>query len=425
MGSACCVASGDRTLPQSRSGEGVNRNVRHSPSWSFLWDNRRRVAGEIDYPTNQSCGRINKDVRMEMNACLGSDTGNIFASERPVENLGPSLSQNSPSYEGVGLHALSSSDLSTASRHSAKVKNSETSATDPAQHSISMPSSSSKMADTFCFKCRLLPVSTIPSRLIQHSPSHHLFGQVSDSQFQRLQSPNNNSISDGRPSFVLSPNSNDVTTCSYGGSSDGWSLHTFSELVSSSRRERWSFDSEHFGSGRSKICGSSSTFLSSPFVNLQTCGACTRHMSERVSISGHELSVAAVLVCGHVYHAACLENLTPEADKYDPACPVCTIEEREVSEISRKALRAEAELKMKFPKISKNRVRDSCLASDFDVTEHGKISPAGKLLKMEGSSSSKMSFAKPFFSPRSKWGRSASENDPAKKTLFCARYRKS
>lgn len=33
--------------------------------------------------------------------------------------------------------------------------------------------------------------------------------------------------------------------------------------------------------------------------------------------------MVAVLFCGHVYHAECLEKLTPETDTYDPPCPVC------------------------------------------------------------------------------------------------------
>lgn len=35
-------------------------------------------------------------------------------------------------------------------------------------------------------------------------------------------------------------------------------------------------------------------------------------------------SVAAVLDCGHVFHADCLEKLTSDVDKYDPECPRCT-----------------------------------------------------------------------------------------------------
>lgn len=36
-----------------------------------------------------------------------------------------------------------------------------------------------------------------------------------------------------------------------------------------------------------------------------------------------ELSAVAVLVCGHVYHANCLEQRTPFEELHDPTCPVC------------------------------------------------------------------------------------------------------
>nr|GEU70401.1 hypothetical protein [Tanacetum cinerariifolium] len=45
------------------------------------------------------------------------------------------------------------------------------------------------------------------------------------------------------------------------------------------------------------------------------CGLC--------SVSTSDLCVAAVLVCGHVYHADCLETKTPYADRRDPPCPLC------------------------------------------------------------------------------------------------------
>lgn len=46
MGSACCVAARDRTITDRSSNDVISRNDRYSPSWSFRWDNRGRVAGE-------------------------------------------------------------------------------------------------------------------------------------------------------------------------------------------------------------------------------------------------------------------------------------------------------------------------------------------------------------------------------------------
>lgn len=46
MGSACCVAAKDRTITDRSGSDVMTRNDRYSPSWSFRWDNRGRVAGE-------------------------------------------------------------------------------------------------------------------------------------------------------------------------------------------------------------------------------------------------------------------------------------------------------------------------------------------------------------------------------------------
>ena len=35
------------------------------------------------------------------------------------------------------------------------------------------------------------------------------------------------------------------------------------------------------------------------------------------------VSTVAMLSCGHVYHADCLEQITTPTDKCDPKCPLC------------------------------------------------------------------------------------------------------
>ncbi|GMP81444.1 hypothetical protein CsSME_00036152 [Camellia sinensis var. sinensis] len=222
---------------------------------------------------------------------------------------------------------------------------------------------------------------------------------------------------------------------SQGASSDGWSMRTFSELVASSQRERWSFDSEFLGSGRGKLSESSGALSYSPSIDLQTCGVCSKLLTERCSwssqkiIATNELSVVAVLVCGHAYHAECLEAMTQEADRYDPSCPFCTVGEKKLSKMARKVMRAEAELKSRSGKISRNRVLDNYHDdAEFDVLDRRKTSEGDENFhKMEPSSSARRSFAKPFlrrhFSLGSKWSRSMSENNSARKG-FWARYRK-
>lgn len=421
MGSACCVAARDTTIPnRSRNGES-QRHTRYSPSWSFQWDNYRRVAGEVGNPSCQSGERTSVDVRVELKDGIDSERGIISDGGSPLHNLGTPISQKSPSYEGVSTNYMSPSETSMTSNHCSKMNNSlevpEISAV-PATLQYSMPSCSSfsTPGEHLCSQRHLVPASSTPSRRARRSPGHQLFRQISDSKILGLKSPNSNSISEGRPSFVLSTYSNDLA----GGSSDGWSLRTFSELVASSQRERWSFDSERFGSGRHKISGSSSRFSYSPSLDLQTCGACLKVLAE--------FSVVAVLVCGHVYHAECLESMTTEAEKYDPVCPICTVGPKQASKMSRKASRAEADLRMKFQKISRNRVIDSYLDGEVDNSEHQKILDKGKLPKLEPSTSSRIAFAKPFlkrhFSLGSKLIKSGSDHQSCKKKGFWARYRK-
>ncbi|XP_022761755.1 uncharacterized protein LOC111307774 [Durio zibethinus] len=437
MGSACCVAARDGTLPNRTGGETLHRNVTCSPSWSFRWDNRRRVAGEIEETPYQVSNGASRNVSMEIKGTLGSDRGNLSDQGSPleIENHGTPTSQKSPVHEEMGGTMMTRpSDISRASNYSIEVKNLAESPdivdSSAPKLSFCIPSSlSPPIIDTLSSHAHSLPPNSTPSRRTRHSPGHRLLRQVSDSRILGMKSPNNYSMSEGRSSFVLSTCSNDLTAGSHGGSSDGWSMRTFSELVASSQRERWSFDTEHVGSGYGNISGSSSRFSYSPSIDMRTCGACSKLLAERSSWSSNEISVVAVLVCGHVYHAECLETMTPEADKYDPACPLCMVGEKQVSKMSRKALKAEAELKAKYLKLLKNRIIDGFVdggCDDFDHQQNAKRE--GKAPKLEPSSSWRSSMAKPFlkrhFSIGSKWGRSLSENDSARKKGFWVRYRK-
>lgn len=442
MGSVCCVPAKERALPNRATGESLHRNVIYSPSWSFHWDNRGRVAGEVDNTSYGAAHAVSRNVSLEMKVRLGHERGNFSDGGSLLDNFGTPTSQKSPVHEGTVANLMTPSDLSMESNHYTEVKNltesSEIADLSAPKLSFSIPSTSSfstPTEDPLSSQTHPIPANSTPSRRARCSPGHQLLRQVSDSRILGLKSPNNNSMSDRRPSFVLSTCSNDLTNGSQGGSSDGWSMRTFSELVASSQRERWSFDSEHFGSGRGKISGSSSRFSCSPSIDLQNCGACSKLLTERSSFSSqkivpnNELSVVAVLVCGHVYHAECLETMTLEADRFDPACPVCMVGEKQVSKMSRKALRVEAELKARNNKISRNRVVDSYLDGGFDVCDRRKhTEQERKFPKMESSSSVRSSFAKPFlrrhFSLGSKWSRSLSDSDSTRKKGFWARYRK-
>jgi len=443
MGSACCVARKDTTVTSRASGEILRRNAGYSPSWSFRWDNRRRVAGEMENISETSLA-FSTNSSMEMKGELVSDRGNFSGLGSPLGNFGTPTSQKStpssqksPVHVGQGANTVTYSDITVAGNGDSKAQSSIVSSgtIDSSEPKLSptVPSSSSfwtPISDPSPSQTPSLPTNSTQSKWAQPSPGHHLLRQISDSRIMGLKSPNSTLLSEGRPSFVLSTCSNEMTVGSQGGSSDGWSMRTFSELVASSQRERWSFDSELLGSGLGKS-ESSSALSYSPSSDMQNCGICSKLLTERSSWSSQkivvtEMSVVAVLVCGHFYHAECLEAMTPEIDRYDPSCPNCTLGEKQMSKVAKKVLRAEAELKSRSNKISRNRIVDSPLG--FDVLDRRKPNGEDEIVaKMEPSSSGRRSFAKPFlrrhFSLGSKWGRSLSENRSEKKG-FWARYRK-
>lgn len=423
MGSACCVAARDRTIT-SRSQAEPSRRITCSPSWSFRWDNRRRVAGEIEEPSDQVSDGISRDVSMEMKGTLGSSRTNLSDQGSPLDNYGTPTSLKSPVHEVGRNLSTPFSDISTASNYSREIRNIAESPddADSSTPKLSCPVTSSLsplVTDTT--HAHLRPPNSTPSRRARRSPGHRLLRQVSDSRILGLKSPNDRSLSEGRSSFVLSACSNELMA----GSSDGWSMRTFSELVASSQRERWSFDSEHFGSGLGKMSACSSRFSYSPSMDLQTCGACSKLLTERSSWTSNDLSAIAVLFCGHVYHAECLEIMTSEADRYDPKCPTCAVGEKQVSKMSKKALKAEADFKLRSLKMLKNRVVDSHVDGNCDDFHYRKRE--GKFPKLEASSSTRSSSGKPFlkrhFSIGSRWGsRSLVENDSARKKGFWTKY---
>ncbi|XP_010254719.1 PREDICTED: uncharacterized protein LOC104595615 isoform X2 [Nelumbo nucifera] len=407
MGSACCVAARDRTLSNRTGSEALHNNIRYSPSWSFRWDSRGRVAGEVENPVNQFSHGVHGNLGLEFKEQRHVETEYVSGGGSPAENFQTPMWQKSPVHEGTfGSLRTPTSDLSVGSNLSTEVKHSrELSAADdpsPPKLSFSVPSTSSSTKGDLVSQSH---AESMRLRRARRSPGHQLF-------------------------------SNDLTMGSYGGSSDGWSMRTFSELVASSQRERWSFDSETLMSGRGRITRSNSQLSASPSIDLQTCGVCSKLLAERSSLSTqkiiatNEISVVAVLVCGHVYHAECLESITPETDKYDPSCPeCCTVGEKQILKMARKALRREADLKSKSYKISRNQVVDSDLDDDSIVSDQRKSGRReGKGPKMGTSSSMKSSFGRPFlrrhFTLGSKTSRSLSESDSARKKGFWARYRK-
>ncbi|XP_052188882.1 uncharacterized protein LOC127799164 isoform X2 [Diospyros lotus] len=423
MGSACCVARKDGMSTNRTSRETLHRNAIYSPSWSFQWDNRRRVAGESENISYELSHGMSTNSSMEIKGELILDRSNFSGWLSSSENFGTPTSQKSPVHEEPGAN------ITPASNGNTKVQSESVGLVDPSEPErlLSVPSSSclSPNAD------RLSGISAVPENSIQsitahQSPGHQLSRQLSDSQILALKSPNSNLFSEQRPSFVLPACSRDTMVGSQCGSSDGWSRRTFTKLVASSQRERLSFDSEFLSANRGKGSECSSTLSYSPTVNLQTCGVCSKLLAERSSwsiqsiVARNEVSVIAILVCGHVYHAECLEVMTMEADRYDPSCPICMFGEKQLPNMVRKVLR-EAENKSRR-KIFGNRVVDSFLNPVFNVFNRQKtVRLEERCPKTESSSSGRRSFAKPFlrrhFSLGPRWSRSMSANNSATKAF--------
>ncbi|XP_057968832.1 uncharacterized protein LOC131158176 [Malania oleifera] len=65
-----------------------------------------------------------------------------------------------------------------------------------------------------------------------------------------------------------------------------------------------------------------------PDVVTMVCEICQKLLKRKAFSLGNlppslDVSVVAVLVCGHVYHADCLDQRTCHEDRRDPPCPLC------------------------------------------------------------------------------------------------------
>ncbi|XVF01064.1 hypothetical protein REPUB_Repub04eG0055500 [Reevesia pubescens] len=400
MGAACCVAARDKTIVNGSGSEVLHRNIRYSPTWSFRWDNRGRVAGEdtsISWFSDTISRNDGSEIKYE-SACASEDGS-------PAESFQSRTWQKSPTSEGTaGQVRTPASDQSISRNISVdvnleqvkeSVESSAASYPSPSKLSLSLPSASSLATSPLSSQNHAHPTSSTTTKWPLRSPAHHLLRQVSDNRLMGLKSPNRYSVGEER---VVMPSWSNESTGGSRGSSDGWSMHAFSELMATSRKERWSFDNETWAFHREKM-SKSSGISASPSVHLQTCGVCSKLLSEKSLwssqkiIISNELSVVSVLTCGHVYHAECLEIMTPEIDKYDPACPICTMGEKKTHKLSEKAFKAEMDFKAKINKRSRSRVVDSDM--DGDPVVFNRLKSSGQEGKAS-SSSMKSSLSGPF-----------------------------
>ncbi|XP_010446436.1 PREDICTED: uncharacterized protein LOC104729214 [Camelina sativa] len=418
MGNACCVAARDKmVLPNSLAGDNLQRaNVRHSPNWSFRWDNRGRVAGEETSLSWLSDGISRNDgSEIKFGSAFVSSEGSPLDSFRRTQSL-----QKSPASD-LSFPRYSSMDTVFEQKENVSTESAAPSYLSPAQLSLSLASQPSSFPTSpLSSQSYLQPASSSTLKLAQRP---RLSKQVSDGQIYGPTSLNGSSATEERQGTPLRYDS------SQSGPSEGWSLQAFSEMMSSSRSdEPLSYDNDCFGLQRDKIDHHGNRMSK----HQQTCGACSRPLSEKSLWSGqkiymtNELSVSAILACGHVYHGECLEQMTPEIDKFDPSCPICTMGEKKTAKLSEKALKVEMDLKARHNKRLRNRVLDS----DFDCDDlvmfdhsHRTAAAASKSPKLVSSSSAKSYSAKPFLARHFSFGsrsnyKSHKEDPPIKKKGF-------
>ncbi|XP_073143825.1 uncharacterized protein [Henckelia pumila] len=419
MGAACCVAAkvvtrtdgpasvteSNGTVTNGSPNQHLWRQVRHSPSWSFRWDNRGRVTGEEASTMCSQDGGCKNDKQEVKNVRTG---GTAFASDE-----GSTLKSS----QSLACQAPTVSKEKADQSISQKPVESKGSTEFPSAPSVSCPPTMLLSSQSHLHP----PIST-PSRCYHDSPEHDLSQEVSDTRIPECKQQAF-SISEEMPSPQPSPLANESTRGSSDGSSDSVSIPASSELMKS-RRERWSFDSETSSFGLEKVTRSSGRNSKFPSFDLQTCGICARLLTERSAwgwnnqklISTNELTVVSVLTCEHVYHAECLDCMTPEIHKFDPICPVCTLGEKQTLKIFENALKTSLELKAQ--KLSRKCLAGSSPKRDVMRAYNKSSGAEGRFLKTSSSTNMRSSLGKSFFSRHfsfgSKGGISLSENDSPK-----------
>ncbi|XP_020572524.1 uncharacterized protein LOC110019258 isoform X2 [Phalaenopsis equestris] len=369
----------------------------------------------------------------EVKSAADTETDGLSDSESPPKAFSssqwrkPCVSEGSNNFKFIASDETTPGNLSPEGKDPIKSSGFPTASYN--NSSAAIPSSSPlaiKVDDPSSSMSRFIPSDPTSSRKARRSPGYQLCRQISYSRIPSLKSLNEGSSPEvGRHSFVLS---NELSAGeSHGGSSDGWSMRTFSELVASSQRDRWSFESENLTSFTNKIFSPSFLPKSACSSDLQTCFICSKILKEKSPWSTHkivstnDLPIVSVLVCSHVYHAECLESSTSEIEMYDPPCPVC----------ANNGERPELKQFGKFEQKGRNKISRIAVAdADPDAPRHS-ISMgrrSGKRPIMGASSSGKGSSSKQFlkrhFSIGSRPVRSASESETTRKKGFWARYQR-
>ncbi|KAG6524248.1 E3 ubiquitin-protein ligase RLIM-like [Zingiber officinale] len=394
MGGNCSVAVKDKHLPNPAQLDvplSTCRNARYSPSWSFRCDNRTHIEVVMDSsPQISHHPNSGNEVKSEFL---------LTEAERLSETAGPSTAfqlqkGETPIKNGSSRMATHDSavDQANGSTSSPKRKNSSP------KPSLLAPSASDTII-TFSVPSTPSPShkagsSSSRSRQVPSGPtsSKKAACRSPDSRIPSVQSLKEDNSPEGRQSFALSVGG------SHGGSSNGWSMQTFSELVASSNRERWSFENDNLTP--------SSTTISSSNDHQQTCRICSTPLTD--------YCIVAVLVCGHLYHAGCLEKMTSEIDQYDPPCPLCTHGQKSAVKLFKKS---EAK--------AKNRSSRVGAADDGKTLLYDGQKAAGVGLRNGASSSTKFPFNLKRYFSFSRPSRSKSENESKRMKGFWRRSSRS
>ena len=103
MGAACCVAARGKTIQSGSANDVLQRNIRHSPTWSLRWDHRGRVAGE-DTSIDWFSDGINRNDGSEHK----NDSAYVSEDGSPLQSYQRHGRQKSPVAEGTARHVRTS-----------------------------------------------------------------------------------------------------------------------------------------------------------------------------------------------------------------------------------------------------------------------------------------------------------------------------
>ncbi|CAN8328794.1 unnamed protein product [Cochlearia groenlandica] len=412
MGNACCVAARDNmVLPNSSSaGENLQSSiVRYSPTWSFRWDNRGRVAGE-----DTSLSWFSDGISRNAGSDIKFESAFVSSQGSPMDSFRTHTLPKSPASD-LSFPRSSSMDTVFEQKENGSTESAAPSYPSPTQLSLSLSSQPSSFQMSPHSPQSYLNAAS--SSTVKPTQRPRLSKQVSEGKIRGGNSLRRSSATEEKQGTPMRYDSSECRA------SDDWSLQAFSEMMSSSRcDDPLSYDNDCFGLQRDKLDHHGNRMQ-------ETCGACSRPLSEKSLWSSqkifmtNELSVSAILACGHVYHGDCLEKVTAEIDKFDPSCPVCTLGEKKTAKLSEKALKAEMNMKARHNKRLRNRVLDSDFnCDDIVMFDHSHMG-AGKSPKLVSSSSAKSYSGKPFLARHFSFGsrgnsKSNTENLHVKKKGF-------